>query len=124
MPALSPETLRLAGFLAIFAGFGGTIFILLTEAKKRAAIRNALQTVIEQEGADSSGPLGAVGAAFSERVLLPLARQIAQVIYRLAPEGTSDQTKARLVQAGLSDRLSPDTFFALSAIATIAATSS
>jgi tight adherence protein C len=121
MPAFSPDTLRLAGFLAIFVGLGGTIFVLLTEVKRSAAIREALQEVTEQEGTDGSGALGAVGTVFSERVLHPLARQIARLVYRLAPEGASDQTRQRLVQAGLSDRLSSDMFFALSVAAPVVA---
>lgn len=60
------------------------------------------------------------GPRFHERVVAPLVRRTAAAVLRLNPKTTVESTAARLLAAGLSQRISPTAFLAAKGAAALA----
>jgi tight adherence protein C len=56
---------------------------------------------------------------FRERVLLPATSSLAGLVLRLNPKTTAETVRMRLLSAGLSDRISVNTFLALKALGAV-----
>jgi tight adherence protein C len=58
-----------------------------------------------------------MGLSFKKRVMRPGVDRLAGLIYRFGPKGLREKTKQRLILAGISERIDPEVFFAISAVA-------
>lgn len=114
MSSLSLGTLELVALIATFLAVTSAAYALLSRRAERSSIRNAFEQAIPKSAlADHRALL--LRVPFLPRVLAPAARRTAALVYRFGPRGLAQQVRSRLVLAGLSDRLDPDTFLALSA---------
>lgn len=114
MSSLGLGTLELMALIATFLAVTSAAYALLSRRAERSSIRDAFeQAVPESALADHRALM--LRVPFLPRVLAPAARRMAAVVYRFGPRGLAQQVRSRLVLAGLSDRLDPDTFLALSA---------
>jgi len=118
IPTLIPvEVLKLIGMLAAFGAAGLCTSLLLTSRNERLAVRAGLsQAMLESPGVSDSRA-AVMRKPFASRVVGPGVKNLASLVYRFGPSGLADDTRKRLVLAGLSNRLSPDTFFAISVFA-------
>src|SRR4051795_9701476 len=60
-----------------------------------------------------------VGPRFHERVVTPFLLRIAGLVLRLNPKTTVESVSAKLLAAGLAQRVSPSTFLAVKGIAAV-----
>ena len=114
MSSLSAGTLELVALVATFIAVTGAAYALLSRRAERSSIRDAFEQAVPQSALADHRAL-MLRVPFLPRVLAPAARRMAGVVYRFGPRGLAQQVRSRLVLAGLSDRLDPDTFLALSA---------
>jgi tight adherence protein C len=112
--SLSSATLQLVALIATFVAVSSAAYALLSRRSERSSIRSAFEQAIPH-GALADHRALMLRLPFLPRVLAPAARRMAGILYRFGPRGLAQQVRSRLVLAGLSDRLDPDTFLALSA---------
>jgi len=104
--------MKLGGYLTTFLAIAGGTFLLLKGRTERTAIRAGLDDAVV--GINPSTRAATLEEPFATRIIGPAARRVAGVVYRFGPKGLREQTRHRLVLAGLQDRLDVDTFYAFS----------
>lgn len=118
------EMLKLAGLLATFAGISVALYGLLKVRAERATIRAGLEHTMflaDAAAVELGRRPARAGTPFAQRVLKPGFKHLAALVYRFGPKGIEEDSRKRLQLAGLADKLDPDTFFALSCVAPVAA---
>jgi tight adherence protein C len=115
------EIVKLAGVLATFAGITVALYYVLKLRTQRATFRVGLEQSLYSADIQLQSRGGSRGVPFAQRVLRPGSKRLAFLVYRFGPKGIEEDSRKRLQLAGLADKLDPDTFFALSVVAPIAA---
>jgi tight adherence protein C len=106
--------LLLIGFacLAAAAFLVGEVATIPAREREGAVRRASNYGRFRLPGADRRIP-------FRERVLLPATTSLAGLVLRLNPKTTAETVRLRLLSAGLSDRISVNTFLALKAVGAV-----
>jgi tight adherence protein C len=112
MPDISSNSLIIAGLLTTFATITAVVYYVLRTRSQTAVIRAGLDDALVVTA--DAGPSNDMETPFSQRVMGPTAKRLAGLIYRFGPKNMADNTRKRLVTAGLADKLEPDSFYALS----------
>ena len=100
----------LATFIGVFLG----VYLAMRERSTRLAIRSGLEDPFLNSASVADSRAATMRGPFSQRVLAPASKSAAHLVYRFGPKGLAEQTRHRLVLAGLSERIDADTFFAIS----------
>ena len=116
MPELSTETIKLLALAGTFVAISVAIYLALRSREERAMVRSGLEDALLAHSSVQESRAAVMRAPFGQRVLGPTVRRSANIVYRFGPKGFAEQIQERLVLAGLSDRLDPDTFIAASAL--------
>lgn len=109
---MSPDALKMIGVFGTFIGLFGLVNLLLRIRLERSSVRSGLEQA--WAATDWLPPPVEEKQPFAKRVGVPAARGLANVVYKIGPKGLREQTRKRLVLAGLADKLDPDMFFAFS----------
>ena len=112
MPDISTNTLIIAGLVTTFGTITAVVYYVLRTRSETALIRAGLDDALVLNAEE--GPSSDMQTPFSERVLGPSAKRLAGLVYRFGPKNMAENTRKRLVTAGLADKLEPDSFYALS----------
>lgn len=115
MPEISKEVIRIAAVLGAFTAIAVSLYVYLRARVDRTTIRAGLEDALAVGSGGTGSRSAVMHAPFAQRVLGPATRSVAGLVYRFGPKGLAEQTRERLVLAGLGDRIDPDTFFAVSA---------
>jgi tight adherence protein C len=116
MPELSIETIKLLALIGTFGAISVAIYVHLRSREERAVVRSGLEDALLAHSSVRDSRAAVMRAPFGERVLGPIFRRAANIVYRFGPKGFAEQIQERLVLAGLSDRIDPDAFIAASAL--------
>lgn len=110
--------LKIVGILGMFTAIATTLYAVLRLRLERATVRSGMeQALYSAEAVMQSQRRGERALPFAQRVLGPSVKELANLVYRFGPKGLEEQNRRRVQLAGLTDRIDPDTFFALSVIA-------
>ncbi len=110
----SIQLFRTIAVLATFTGVFLGVYLLMRERSTRLAIRSGLEDPFLNSASVADSRAATMRGPFSQRVLAPASKSAANLVYRFGPKGLAEQTRHRLVLAGLSERIDADTFFAIS----------
>jgi len=119
MPA-GLEVLKLGAMLLTFVVVSFAFHALFRTRAQRVSVRAGLRQSAFVDPSIVDNRSIVMGMSFRKRVMRPGVDSIAGLIYRFGPTGLRENTKRRLVLAGLSERLDPDIFFAISAVTPLA----
>jgi tight adherence protein C len=112
MPNIASNYLIMGGLATTFVTISAVVYYVLRTRSQTAVIRAGLDdALVVPEAVHSDNDLA---TPFSQRVMGPSAKKLAGLVYRFGPKNMSENTRKRLVTAGLADKLEPDTFYALS----------
>jgi tight adherence protein C len=115
MPELTPDIMKLLGLFGTFGAISVVFYLAIRSREERAIVRAGLDDALLAHSAVQESRAAVMRAPFAQRVLGPATRRAAGIVYRFGPKGFAEQIQERLVLAGLSDRIDPDTFIAVSA---------
>jgi tight adherence protein C len=114
---LDLELFKLGGTVLTFLVVSYAFHVVLRMRSQRASIRAGLRAAAYTDPTAVDNRSVVMGMSFKKRVMRPGVDRLAGLIYRFGPSGLREQTKQRLILAGISDRIDPDVFFAISALA-------
>lgn len=112
MPEIPLNLLMIGGLVTTFVTISAVAFYVLHTRAQTSAVRAGLEEALVVT-TTAAIQTEAMGTPFSERVIGPSAKNLANIVYRFGPKGMAENTRKRLVTAGLADTLEPDTFYAL-----------
>ncbi|MDP9068706.1 MAG: type II secretion system F family protein [Actinomycetota bacterium] len=110
---MAPELMKLASLALTFAGVSAVTYNVMRTRAQRATIRAGLEDALLDNRAVAASREATMRGPFSTRVIGPLGKKAARLVYRFGPKGLAEQTSRRLVLGGVSERLDVDTFFAI-----------
>jgi len=116
----SIQLFRTIAVLSTFVGVFLGVYLVMRERSTRLAIRSGLEDPFLNSAAVADSRAATMRGPFSQRVLSPATKSAARLVYRFGPKGLAEQTRHRLVLAGLSERIDADTFFAISVASPVA----
>jgi tight adherence protein C len=119
MSGLSLTTLKTILLLATFGAVGLMTYTTMRARSVRASIRAGLDDALLENPSVSASRSAVMRLPFGARVAGPAIRSTAELVCRFGPKGLTEQTRKRLVLAGLSDRVDADTFLAISLLGPI-----
>jgi tight adherence protein C len=105
-------------FLALMC-LGGAAFALAEVATFPARLKERSIRRAAEYGSVKVKPTDLERLKFRERVVLPAAAKLATIPMRLRPGTTVESIQAKLVAAGLAQRLTPQSFLAIKGAATV-----
>lgn len=112
--------LKVVGLLGMFAAIATVLHAVLRVRLERATVRTGLeQALYSAEAILEDQRRGERATPFTQRVLRPGISGLARLVYRFGPKGLEEQNRKRLQLAGMTDKINPDTFFALTVVAPI-----
>jgi tight adherence protein C len=110
----TPQLIKLLAVVGTFAGTSLLVYVLLRERAVRLGIRSSLEDPRLSHPSLADTRASVMRGPFAQRILGPATKKAAGLVYRFGPGNLAEQTRRRLVLAGLDARLDADTFFAIS----------
>jgi tight adherence protein C len=117
--SLSLEVLKMGGTLLTFLVVSYAFYTLVRTRAQRENVRSGLRAAAYTDPTTVDNRSLVMGMSFKKRIMRPGINRLANLIYRFGPNGLREKMKQRLILAGLSERVDPDVFLAISAMAPV-----
>lgn len=106
------------GIIVALIVIGGMVYIGLNEDQERDPLSERLADFGERETPESLEDIE-LSLSFTDRVLLPLIRQFANLVIKMTPEQQIEQTRKQIEMAGMSGQVEPSVLFAMRIIISV-----